>query len=332
MRVEENLDCYWIAGKTKFYENDGMIIFAKFGFFMCREQVDTYKRWGNMNRYIEKIINNNIVSSVDSSKGEIIMMGRGLGFQKRKGDLVDEEKVEKVFQMENQSSMDKYKDLVAHMPWEYIQVSNQIISYATESLNTELNQNVYLTLTDHIGFAIDRYKEGMFFPNTLYGEIKRFYPEEFAVAARSLEFIYEATKIRLPKEEAASIAIHLINAEFNMKVRDSFRMTNVIQDIVNILDMEQCIPEGDSLNRDQLLSNLKFLVHRMLLLVPQKTQMDVQFCEMVKMLCAKEYQVVCQIEQEVQEKYNCHMTEQERTWLAVLLKSVKPVTEGIPIP
>jgi len=279
----------------------------------------------NMGIQIEKVINNNIVSSRDELGQEIIVMGRGLGFQKRKGDMLEDSKIEKIFRIESQTSMDRYKDLVANLPWEYIQVSNKIISFATQKLNIRLNQNVYLTLTDHISFVIDRYKEGMFFPNTLYGEVKRFYPDEFAIARVALQFIYEETNIQLPDEEAASIAIHLVNAEFNIKVRDSFIMTNVIGDIVEILDREHYTPEKESLNRDQLLSNLKFLVHRMLLLVPQETEKDEEYMEFIKRYCKEEYQVATQIEQHVHNKYKCEMTEQEKIFLSVMLKSVKTV-------
>jgi len=279
----------------------------------------------NMGIQIEKVINNNIVSSRDELGQEIIVMGRRLGFQKRKGDMLEDSKIEKIFRIESQTSMDRYKDLVANLPWEYIQVSNKIISFATQKLNIRLNQNVYLTLTDHISFVIDRYKEGMFFPNTLYGEVKRFYPDEFAIARVALQFIYEETNIQLPDEEAASIAIHLVNAEFNIKVRDSFIMTNVIGDIVEILDREHYTPEKESLNRDQLLSNLKFLVHRMLLLVPQETEKDEEYMEFIKRYCKEEYQVATQIEQHVHNKYKCEMTEQEKIFLSVMLKSVKTV-------
>jgi len=274
---------------------------------------------------IEKVINNNIVSSRNELGQEIIVMGRGLGFQKRKGDMLEDTRVEKIFRIESQASMDRYKDLVANLPWEYIQVSNKIISFATQKLNIRLNQNVYLTLTDHISFVIDRYKEGMFFPNTLYGEVKRFYPDEFAIARAALQFIHEETSIQLPDEEAASIAIHLVNAEFNIKVRDSFVMTNVIRDVVEILDREHYTPEKESLNRDQLLSNLKFLVHRMLLLVPQETEKDEEYIEFIKRYCKEEYQVATQIEQHVHNKYKCEMTEQEKIFLSVMLKSVKTV-------
>ena len=44
---------------------------------------------------IYKIINNNIISAKDENDSEIILMGKGLGFNKKKGDIVDEENIEK---------------------------------------------------------------------------------------------------------------------------------------------------------------------------------------------------------------------------------------------
>lgn len=45
---------------------------------------------------IEKVLNNNVVQALDNNV-EYIVMGKGLGFQKRVGDLVDKEKIEKTF-------------------------------------------------------------------------------------------------------------------------------------------------------------------------------------------------------------------------------------------
>ena len=46
---------------------------------------------------ITKVINNNVVSSRDEQGNEVLVMGKGLGFQKKAGDQLDQEKVEKVF-------------------------------------------------------------------------------------------------------------------------------------------------------------------------------------------------------------------------------------------
>ena len=54
---------------------------------------------------IEKILNNNVVQALDNNV-EYIVMGKGLGFQKKVGDLVDKEKIEKTFILENTEAVD----------------------------------------------------------------------------------------------------------------------------------------------------------------------------------------------------------------------------------
>ncbi|MEY8634257.1 CAT RNA binding domain-containing protein [Anaerostipes hominis (ex Lee et al. 2021)] len=46
---------------------------------------------------ITRIINNNIVISEDNSHREVVLMGRGLGFRRHPGDVIDSDKVEKTY-------------------------------------------------------------------------------------------------------------------------------------------------------------------------------------------------------------------------------------------
>ena len=54
----------------------------------------------------EKILNNNVVQALDNNV-EYIVMGKGLGFQKKVGDLVDKEKIEKTFVLENTEAVEE---------------------------------------------------------------------------------------------------------------------------------------------------------------------------------------------------------------------------------
>ena len=278
---------------------------------------------------IGKIINNNVVSSWDEEGKEIIIMGRGLGFQKKAGQEVAEDGIEKIFRLESKDVRERFKDLLASMPLEYIQVSADIISYARKNLNTKLSQNVYLTLTDHIGFAIERFKDGMDFSNALYREIKRFYPQEFGIGMHALCLIEERTGIRLPDDEAASIAIHLVDAEFDIKVRDTWAMTNMIQDMMQILEGSLNLPPEDPLYRDRLASNLKFLAHRMLLLPPVEGREDEVFRDFVRNHCSREYGLAEKVKMHVKEKYGCEMTGEEQIYLALQLKQAGSFTDII---
>lgn len=64
---------------------------------------------------IEKILNNNVVQALDNDV-EYIVMGRGLGFQKKVGEFVDKERIEKTFVLENQDVADEWSRVYVNLP------------------------------------------------------------------------------------------------------------------------------------------------------------------------------------------------------------------------
>ncbi len=46
---------------------------------------------------IEKVLNNNVVISLDASGKDVIVMGSGITFQKKRGDIIDQKKIERIF-------------------------------------------------------------------------------------------------------------------------------------------------------------------------------------------------------------------------------------------
>lgn len=103
---------------------------------------------------IEKVLNNNVAIASQGGK-EIVVMGRGITFQKKKGDELDDELVTKVFTQENTDLSNKLVQLVQEIPEDYFQLSDQIIRYAENELGLVLSDNIYLALTDHIQFAVE---------------------------------------------------------------------------------------------------------------------------------------------------------------------------------
>lgn len=250
-------------------------------------------------------------------------MGKGIGFGRKAGQSIPREDVEKIFRIDNQDSLERFKELLAKLPLAYIQVSNDIITYGKEVLGVQLNENIYLTLRDHISFALDRHKQGMDFQNALLEEIKVFYPKEYIVGKYALHLIEEKTEILLKDDEAASIALHLVNAEYNSKISQTFRMTQLIQDMMNLII--QAIPrlQETSHYRDRLVSNLKYLANRMLSEEPVKGAEDREFYDFVKSHCTEESQIISRLNQLVWEKYQCTMTEEEQIYLAINIKRAK---------
>lgn len=163
---------------------------------------------------IVKVINNNVVSSVDDRNREVIVLGKGIGFQKTSGDDIQKDRIEKVFQLSTEASS-QFEKLVEEIPYEYIKYTDEIVKEAVQVLGRNLNRNIYITLTDHLHFAIERYRKNIFFQNALLWEIKKFYSVEYTIGLHAVSMIKEKEGIELSVDEAAFIALHIVNAEMD---------------------------------------------------------------------------------------------------------------------
>lgn len=210
-----------------------------------------------------KIINNNVVSCTDEAGRESIAMGKGIGFGAHAGDELPGAQVEKLFRMDTQGDTDRLADLLATLPAEQITVCTQIIAYASHTVNKRLSKSIYITLTDHICFAIGRKQEGLVFQNPLLTEVRIFYPREFAAGRHALTLISDQLGVDFPEDEAASIALHLVNAEYDTSISDTMHITQALHDILGILNRWPGLAlREDSLYYDELTVHLKFLAMR----------------------------------------------------------------------
>jgi len=162
---------------------------------------------------IEKVINNNVVSSRGEDGRELILMGCGIAFKKKRGDVIEDSKIEKIFYADNEERNSRMKQLFSRIPEEHIQLSSDIIDYARSRLTPGLSDNLYLTLTDHISMAIERMKSGIQLENSLLGEIQKNYSAEFEVGKHAVDMMNERLGLKLTYEEAGFIALHLVNAK-----------------------------------------------------------------------------------------------------------------------
>ena len=91
-------------------------------------------------------------------------------------------------------------------------------------------------MSDHIGIAIERYKQNIILKNPLLTDIQRFYPTEYAVSKQALELMEKETGIHFEDDEAGFIAMHFVNAELNTDMHTVTDITQIIDDIVNIIN------------------------------------------------------------------------------------------------
>lgn len=266
---------------------------------------------------IVKVINNNIVSTCDEDGREIVVMGRGLGFKAREGDLIHQEKVEKIFRLDSQNTMDRFKEMLVNLPMEHVQISAEIISYAKSVLNRPINPNVYITLTDHINFALERFKQKLMFSNPLIREVRVFYNEEYLVGEYAIAMIDRDLGVKLPVDEAASIALHIVNAEYDGPMGDTIKITNLIQQVLEVVkEYFKVELDEQSLHYDRFITHLRFLAQRVF--TEERMEFDnLEFQEMIDRICPEEYACSQQVKALIQREYGHEVTEEEMAYLAL---------------
>ncbi|MEG2505733.1 MAG: CAT RNA binding domain-containing protein, partial [Carnobacterium sp.] len=79
--------------------------------------------------YIHKILNNNVVVVLDDKQREQIVMGRGIAFNKKCGDDITSEQIDKVFALSNPDTNNRFQELISDIPLEYLELVEKIITY-----------------------------------------------------------------------------------------------------------------------------------------------------------------------------------------------------------
>lgn len=215
---------------------------------------------------IERLFNHNVLLSRNENGDETVYMGKGLAFQKKVGDEIDPQKIEKEFILKDSIISSQFQQVLSNIPSEEFEVVKQIIELAEKELQIELLNNTYIALADHIHYAIQRYREKVILPNPLLFETKKFYPDEYRVAKKSLEIVQKELNVSFTDEEAGFIAFHLVNGQQkNVNMEVTMLSTTIVKDILNIISrFFGIILVQEDINFQRIVTHLQFFVKRYL--------------------------------------------------------------------
>jgi beta-glucoside operon transcriptional antiterminator len=213
---------------------------------------------------IKKVFNNNVVIANNEQNQEVVVMGRGLAFQKKAGEPIDTSKIEKTFVLEKHGVSDKLAQLLSDTSERYLNISSKILDCAKSRLPYKLDDHLYVALTDHISFAISRHKQGIHLKNPLLWEIRKHYKLEFQVSLKALAIIQEETGILFGEDEAASIALHLVNSQLSGEnMAEAVQVTEMVNNILNIVKYHFGMElDESSINYERFLTHLRFFAMR----------------------------------------------------------------------
>ena len=267
---------------------------------------------------INKILNNNVIVSTDGNNNEVIAMGRGIAFKKKCGEEVLDEMIDKIFTISNKDMASKFEELLKNIPLEHIKLSDEIINYAKTSLGKKLNESIYISLTDHIYTAIQRFSDDVLVKNALLWEVKRFYKDEFIVGMKALEMIENKFNVRLPDDEAGFIALHIVNAQLDESLPIVYDITKVMQEISNIVKYYFSITfDEDSVYYYRFITHLKFFAQRLFNDNEYKDENDDGLLDVIKVKYATGYACVQKITGFISDKYSYDLSDEEQLYLTI---------------
>ncbi len=218
-----------------------------------------------------------------------------------------------------------FKKILSEIPEEYQELTEEIIENARGKLEHDFDDNIYLSLMDHIHFSVQRYREGMLIKNQLLTETKVMYRKEYEAAQEALELINETFEVELPEDEAGFIAFHFVNASMSGSMEDTVQRTRIVQDtlmiIRNYFKMEF---EEDSLDYYRLVTHLKFFVQRMMDKKPlTSTDGDRQLLELVESNYKRSYECVQRIAKYIHLEFGYCVSDEEKLYLTIHIERVR---------
>lgn len=212
---------------------------------------------------VKKVLNNNVIICEHFEFDEVILIGKGIGFNRKKGDSINQSVAEKFFVLKNEKEQENYKKLLPHIENNLLEAIITAIEHIKKRTNTELNEHIHVGLTDHLMFAFTRMANGMEMKNPFLIETKALYPFEYQIAKEVVALIEEKTDIYLPEGEIGFITLHIHSAMLNKDLSEVNRHSQLVTQLVKLIEEQLKISiDKESIDYMRLVRHLRFTIER----------------------------------------------------------------------
>lgn len=277
---------------------------------------------------IDKIYNNNVIQTLDPEGREVILMGRGLGFGKKIGDDIAQEKIEKTFVLEGQQQ--DWQQLYGQLSEDDISLVMSLVNRAEEVLGQTFEMSFYLAFADHLQYAIERTREGLSLKNPLAWEVRKFYPTEYQLGRDALDFIAQKTGVQMDEDEAASLALHFVNAQKDSGlISKNQQITKIVMDILGIVRLNfgaNFQLDDQSINYNRFVTHVNYFAQRVVNGLVQGTN-DAFLYEQVQNNYPQAYACTQKIAAYILQTYDFEMSQDEEVYLTIHLQRLTAKTD-----
>lgn len=277
---------------------------------------------------VNKALNNNVILAFDKiKKDEVVLVGKGIGFGKKEGQVIDlsETEIKKIFLSFDESAKREYYQLVNKLDSEVIGVSEEIIAIAEKELGP-LNGHIHIALTDHISFCIERLKSGFEIGNPFIYEIKALYIDEFRIGERAAALIKDRLEVEIPESEIGFIALHIHAARQNKKVGETIKDTKLLMDLVNIIEKELSVDiHNTGLTYSRLINHLRASISRM----EEHKYIKNPLLDTIKEQFKESYKIASKLGEYIEKTKEIYVSDDELGYLALHIERIKEIKKCV---
>lgn len=271
---------------------------------------------------IIKVMNNNVILAKDIHLNqECILIGKGLGFGKSTGQqcIIPAAHIEKRFITFEQTVKKQYFELITGMDPKIVGLCAEVTAMAEARLGT-LNPQVHVVLTDHIGFAIERLKQGLEIHNPFLYEIQMLYPEEYAMAVAGVLYLSSQLGIDIPVDETGFITLHLHAARQNEAVKETVKQTRLLKELVGIIETHIGQPfVPTELTYQRLVNHLRGLIDR----VRKGTPVENPLFESIRKEFHAAFSIAVLLKEHMEKAYDLKVPDNELGYMALHIERIR---------
>ncbi|MFD0695826.1 PRD domain-containing protein [Paenibacillus sp. GCM10027628] len=214
-----------------------------------------------IDRTIIHVLSHNVVMAHLSTGKNSIAFGKGIGFKKTPGMVIAEGEITQEFLLHTSEVLKNYEQILNAVDVKIIGITEEVIAYAQRMLEGDFSETIHASLVDHINFAVERQKRGIFITNPFAYEIQYMYPEEYNVAKKSVDFLNDHLDVKLPEDEVAYLAMHFNGARKKEQASESLAVVRVVSQTIESAK-ELGFNFDDSFSTLRFISHLKGLIER----------------------------------------------------------------------
>lgn len=214
---------------------------------------------------VKKVLNNNVIIAEHEIYQEVVLIGKGIGFRKQKGDQLSNHIAEKIFILKDKVNQEQYKNLLPQMDENMFQALLDAFDLIRKRTQSILNEQFYIALTDHLLFSVQRFVKKLPIKNPFLMETKTLYPEEYEIASEVVEIVNQTVGIDLPEDEIGFITLHIHSIVNEKDLAELNRYSQLISELIQVIEQElQVTIDKESIHYMRLVRHLRFTIERVI--------------------------------------------------------------------